>query len=372
MQSRKTVIIGGGLAGLVSALQLAAQGVEVTVVEKKHYPFHKVCGEYISNEVIPYLHSLGVYPEALAPSVINKFLLSSPSGQTLHTRLDLGGFGISRYVLDHHLYQLAKLRGVIFRLQVSVTDVLWHHHGFTVLLSDGTHLQAPVVLGAYGKRSNLDRKLERPFFLERSPYLGVKYHLRAQVPRDTMALHNFEGGYAGVSSIEEGKVCFCYLTSRFHLKKYGSIQQMEEAVLHKNPHLRQVLTHSEHLYPQAEVINEISFAPKASVENHVLMCGDAAGMITPLCGNGMAMAIHSAKLAADQVQMFLHGHQTRQQMEQNYTRLWQKHFSQRVKTGRWVQQLFGQPVLSEMAINGLQYSPSLLTAIMRRTHGHPF
>ena len=42
-----------------------------------------------------------------------------------------------------------------------------------------------------------------------------------------------------------------------------------------------------------------SFAPKKPVEEHILMSGDAAGLITPLCGNGMAMAIRSAKILSE-------------------------------------------------------------------------
>ena len=69
-------MIGGGLAGLASALDLAGRGYRVTVVERKLYPFHKVCGEYVSNEVLPYLRRLGADPTGLAPAVISRFLLS--------------------------------------------------------------------------------------------------------------------------------------------------------------------------------------------------------------------------------------------------------------------------------------------------------
>ena len=156
-----------------------------------------------------------------------------------------------------------------------------------------------MVLGTYGKRANLDRQLQRPFFAQRSPYLGVKYHLRLPgFPRDVIALHNFADGYAGISAIEEDKLCFCYLTTRQNLKQHGTIPAMEREVLARNPRLREILDAAEVLYPQPEVINEISFAPKQPVEQHVLMVGDAAGLITPLCGNGMAMALHGAALAA--------------------------------------------------------------------------
>ena len=54
--------------------------------------------------------------------------------------------------------------------------------------------------------------------------------------------------------------------------------------------------------------------------HHILMTGDAAGMITPLCGNGMAMAIHSAKIVSDLI--IKHTRQekfSRGQLEQQYT-----------------------------------------------------
>ncbi len=60
VNSVEIAIIGGGLAGLTAALDLADKGKEVLVIEKNRYPRHKVCGEYVSNEVRPYLDFLGV------------------------------------------------------------------------------------------------------------------------------------------------------------------------------------------------------------------------------------------------------------------------------------------------------------------------
>src|SRR5688572_19390952 len=98
---KDVIIVGGGLAGLVNAIVLAKAGLQVVLIEKKQYPFHKVCGEYVSNEVLPFFHSLGIFPENLGASHISRLQVSSPSGQrVLHMPLDLGGFGISRYALD--------------------------------------------------------------------------------------------------------------------------------------------------------------------------------------------------------------------------------------------------------------------------------
>ncbi|RZK14744.1 MAG: FAD-dependent oxidoreductase, partial [Hymenobacter sp.] len=105
MAAADVALIGGGLAGLAAALDLAGRGHRVVVVERKQYPFHKVCGEYVSHEVGPYLRRLGADPAPLGPASISRFHLSSPAGRVLASPLDLGGFGVSRYQLDNFLYK---------------------------------------------------------------------------------------------------------------------------------------------------------------------------------------------------------------------------------------------------------------------------
>lgn len=366
------LVIGGGLAGLVNAIGLAKAGLNVILVEKKAYPFHKVCGEYVSNEALPYLRHLGAHISSLHPARISRFLLSSPNGETLTAKLDLGGFGLSRFTLDNYLYELAKEQGVRFILQQAVQQITFANDMFSASLSGGQSIKARVVIGAYGKRTNLDRQLQRRFFRASSPYIGVKYHIVHDFPRDLIALHNFEDGYAGTSAIEHERYCLCYLTTRQNLKKHGSIAAMEQAILYRNPHLRQIFTEAEFLYKQPEVINEISFATKTCVEDHVLMCGDAAGMITPLCGNGMAMAIHAAKILTEHTLHYFANGQNRQELELGYTRAWKKQFENRLRVGRTVQGLFGSPVISEVAVGALKYLPAAVRLVMRQTHGKPF
>ncbi|QMU30483.1 FAD-dependent monooxygenase [Adhaeribacter radiodurans] len=369
---KNIIIIGGGLAGLITSLQLQRTGAHITLIERKQYPFHRVCGEYISNEVKPFLKKLEVDLDALQPATINQFLLSSPAGKTLRAPLDLGGFGISRYSLDNYLFQLAQKRGVEFILNTSVSDVKFNDDQFSVLLTDNRKITADLVIGAYGKRANLDRNLQRTFFQKRSPYLAVKYHIRTDFPRNLIALHNFNDGYAGISAIENDKYCFCYLTTRSNLKKHGTIAQMEKIVLQQNPYLKHIFNESDFLYEQPEVINEISFAPKSCLENHILMCGDAAGLITPLCGNGMAMAIHGAKIISDRVTHYLQGHYSRLQLEQAYSQQWKKQFNSRLQVGRLIQGLFGRPILSEATVTLLKQMPQAVHFLMKNTHGKAF
>ena len=367
------LIIGGGLAGLTNAIQLSAAGLEVLVVEKNEYPFHKVCGEYISNEVKPFLKSIGADVEALAPADIRKLMVTSPYGTKLEAPLDLGGFGISRYSLDHYLYQIALTKGVKFSLKTQVSEVSFAENKFQVTLSNGKFENSNLVIGAFGKRSNLDRQLNRAFFYKRSPYIGVKYHIRTDFPKDLIALHNFKDGYCGISSIEEDKYCFCYLTSRENLKAHGQIGEMEKKILYKNPYLKEIFTNSEFLFEKPEVINEISFEKKTVVENHILMSGDTAGMIAPLCGNGMSMAIHSSKILSDLIlKHYKKEAFNRTLLEQEYTRKWNDLFATRLFAGRTIQRIFGKEFMTEAVIRGLKIARPATNWLIKQTHGKIF
>jgi flavin-dependent dehydrogenase len=369
-RKQEVLIVGGGLAGLVASLLLVKEGHQVTLVEKKVYPFHRVCGEYVSNEVLDFLKRNDLLPDFLELPQIDTFEFSDTQGKSVFLSLDLGGFGISRYQLDLWLYQLASKQGVNFLTGISVTDLkfLEKEDLFEVKLSDFQVLQLPVVLGAFGKRSKLDQVLERPFFTKRSPYIGVKYHVKAEGSPNTVALHNFQGGYCGFNAIEGGKFNLCYLGSRDQLRAYGSIPEMEQAVLWKNPLLKLIFQESDFLWEKPEVITEINFERKLPVENHLLMLGDAAGLITPLCGNGMAMAMHSALLVTEA----LREGKTRQEVEQHYSRRWNALFYQRLGVGRAIQGLFGSGRGSVIARNLIAHVPFVARTLLKNTHGQPF
>jgi flavin-dependent dehydrogenase len=370
----KIFIAGGGLAGLTNAILLSKAGFEVCLAERKFYPFHRVCGEYVSNEALPFLKSLGLNPEDLQASKLEKLIIAAPSGKTIHAPLDLGGFGISRYTLDEQLYLIAKQQGVEFLLGEKITDIYFHDEQFNISLAGKTY-QADLVIGAFGKRSNLDKQLQRSSFYKRSPYMGVKYHVKLDFPKDTIRLDNFEGGYCGLNSIGTDSYCLCYLSENRHLKKYGSIAAVEEQVLSKNPFLREVFRNAEFIWDKPETINEIAFERKTLIENHILMCGDTAGMIAPLCGNGMAIAIHSAKILSSCIIDICYdgiNPTKRAQLEKAYSQTWQQEFAQRLFIGRTIQKLFGQNQISEMAITSLNYFPKVFSFLISKTHGKVF
>ena len=368
-------VVGGGLAGLALAIQLSAAKHKVVLFEKEQYPFHKVCGEYISLESWDFLQNLGVDLDRLNVSHITKLQVSTIQGTLLEQFLPLGGFGISRYVLDNTLAQLAKNNGVTLLENTKVNDIFFKEDEFYI--DAVKKYTAKIVCASYGKRSNIDIKLKRPFTAslknKLSNYIGVKYHIKTDFPEDTIALHNFENGYCGVVKIEADKYCLCYLTTAANLEKSsGSIKAMEENILSKNPHLQQLLNESERLYDSPLTISQISFEKKSQIENHMLMIGDAAGMITPLCGNGMSMSLHGSKLAAKAVDTYLKGRITRNKMEERYSKQWQLQFSKRLKMGRRIQSLLGRGKITSLFIRLVKPFPGLINFLIRQTHGKSF
>ena len=369
-------IIGGGLAGLSLSIQLAKAGYNVILFEKEKFPFHKVCGEYISLESWDFILSLGLDLSEINLPIIKKLIVSSPNGKYIQQELPLGGFGISRYTLDNELSKIAKLAGVKMYEETKVNDIIFKDDLFTIATS-GFSIQSKVAAGTFGKRSNIDIKWGRDFVQKKSNklnnYIGVKYHVETDLPADTIALHNFKDGYCGISKIEDNKYCLCYLTTAENLKaNNNSIAEMEKNVLQKNPFLQQLFSSVNFLPGFPVIISQISFDKKLQVEKNVQMIGDAAGMITPLCGNGMSMALHGSKIAFECIDNFLRQKITRQQMEKQYAAKWKHQFAGRLRMGRIIQRLFGKEFGTNVFIALIKPFPFIIRRLITSTHGKPF
>lgn len=365
------VIIGGGLAGLCASIHLADQASLVTLIEKNNYPKHKVCGEYISNEVLPYLNSLGFNPFEFGAKKISEFELTTRSNRRISAKLPLGGFGMSRYQMDYQLFLLAKSKGVNI-IKDTVISSAFQNNEFIITTKGSGVFTADLVIGSYGKRSNLDVEMQRDFIKRKSPYLGVKMHVSGNFPESKVALHNFKGGYCGVSKVENNHINLCYITSYESFKQYKDLYEFQEQVLFENDQLKEIYQQTTPKFEKPLSISQISFETKAAVENHILMCGDSAGMIHPLCGNGMGMAIRSAQLVSICIIDYLQGEiPDRSTLEMVYKRKWRSNFSFRLKVGHTIAYLFRQDRVAAFLMNVLRVFPILIPQIIKMTHGKP-
>lgn len=370
-KGKPVIIIGGGLAGLTAAIHLSKLGLQIILIEKNEFPKHKVCGEYISNEVMPYLNWLDLNILDLGPTKINNLEFSTVSGKAIRSVLPLGGFGISRYAFDQHLYKKAIANGCEI-IQDTVDNIDYDNGEFSVTTFNNRVLKTEILIGAFGKRSNIDQKLRRTFIQRKSPWLAVKGHYSGFFSEDLVGLHNFEGGYCGVSMVENKVVNICYLADYKTFSSFKNINEFQNSIVFKNPHLKTIFDNSKLLFEKPLTISQISFEEKNAVENHILMVGDTAGLIHPLCGNGMAMAIHSAKIVSELIMKFYTNEiSSREELEQKYTQQWNLNFGKRVAMGRILSTVLQRQKISKIVMRIVVLFPFLVPLIIKRTHGKP-
>jgi flavin-dependent dehydrogenase len=361
------IIAGGGLSGLWAAIELG-ESFKVLLLDPDSYPRHKMCGEYLSAEIADLLSSKGIALPKLTPIAFDEFQISLQNGRKIQTKLPLGGFGISRHHLDLTLYNKASKFCTI--RQERVVEIYDEDPVQTVITQDARYT-CKQVLVATGKRSQLDRQLQREFMKRKSEWLAVKMHYKYDMPVNQVELHNFEGGYAGLSKVETGAVNLCYLTSYRSFKKFKNVDRFQEAVLQENPNLKSFFEQAVPLWEKPITISQISFGSKKQGNSQLIFLGDSAGLIHPLCGNGMAMAIHSAHIAARNVSLFLNDDYTRTKLIKNYNKQWNRFFSSRMRYGKWIQGILIHPGLTKVMYSVIQRLPFLLPLIIRKTHGKP-
>ena len=362
-------IIGGGLAGLCLAVQLAKNRHKIILFEKNQYPFHKVCGEYISMESWDFLQRLGVPLTDWHLPKINHLGVSSTQGFMLNAGLKLGGFGVSRFTLDNYLVKIARENGVEILDNCKVQNIDNQQNNQIIYTNKGTFLTR-LTAGSYGKIT--------PAFMDKNHtpkknYIGVKYHIKTDFPNDKIELHNFKDGYCGISKVDNDTYCLCYLTTAENLKNHDKdIKKMEQSVLMQNPFLKRIFNESTFLFDKPEVISNVTFNAKTTYSNDTILLGDAAGAIAPLCGNGMSLAMRASYLLTPLIEDFLKEKTSKMQLTQQYDMLWQQHFANRIKAGYYIQHLFGNNTMTHFSLKLLNSSPFLLQKLISMTHGQVF
>jgi menaquinone-9 beta-reductase len=383
-ESYDVIIIGAGLAGCSAAIQLAQRGHRILLLEQAEYPTHRLCGEFLSIEVIEIFQRLGILDAVHQAGAhpIQRAYLTATSGASFRCELPGTALGLSRYQLDRILFERAQAAGATCHQGMPVRSVTGSFATGFVVNSRGQSFISRLVLGAYGKGSSLDHKLQRPFIQRKSPWVASKAHYDGiQLPH-LIELHAFPGGYCGLSQIEAGQVNVCWIAHERVLKgagKLGSGDCPERPdrpdrhcpdALYQNPVLADRLTAMRRVTPPQNLA-QISFARKAKFEGDLCMIGDSGGMITPLCGDGMAMALSSADLAVPLVHQVLQERLSTAAFKQQYQGTWRKAFELRLQLGRLMHTSFVHPPLADIGIQLCQGIPALGQWLIQSTRGKP-
>ena len=384
------LIVGGGLAGSALARHLALAGVDVTVVERRRGPEHVLCGEFLSVEAQGLFGRLGVLADVEAAGAVplRQSVVTAPGSAPARLPLPGTALGLSRYRLDPLLLDAAEAAGATVVRGAAVRSVSGSPEaGFEVSFDggasgdgspgisprgDGGTVYARTVVGAHGKRSNLDGSLGRAFVRTVTPWVGCKAHFEGDDLADAIELHasgaEAGGAYVGMSHVEDGRVNVCWIGRADDLKRAGSPDAWLAAMGRTNAHLADRLARLRRVTDYKSVA-QVTFARKPLVDGGVVMVGDAAGMIAPLCGDGMSMALGGAELLAPRLVALARGDASRADMEATYAAAFAEAFGTRLRIGRVLHRVATRPGTARAAVEVCRHVPALGRWVIRHTRG---
>ncbi|WP_142525599.1 NAD(P)/FAD-dependent oxidoreductase [Methylacidimicrobium cyclopophantes] len=274
-------IVGGGLAGLALGIALRKRGIPVGILEAARYPRHKVCGEFLSGGDPGLFEALGIL-DLLERFPIQRSLLFASRGKVFfRSTLPRPAYGASRFLLDARLAERFQQLGGELHL--------------------GERVAAPSEKGrvvATGRPRGEAR------------WLGIRIELAAASPRADLEMHFGKRGYAGLASTGRGRANLCALLEGSAFPRQGALSRIEffSACLEERGlgSLAELLGRGEPL-PESFVAVAGFRLGRNPCEAEEIRIGDAYAAIPPFTGNGMAMALESALLAADPLADYARG-----------------------------------------------------------------
>jgi flavin-dependent dehydrogenase len=297
----EVLILGGGVAGCAVAIGLARKGRSITLIEREPTPHHKVCGEFLSGEALEDLHALGINVAALGAEPIDYVRLAT-SRRAAEAPLPFAAASLTRKALDTALIAAAIAAGVRVKRGRSVqslgrtTSNVWQ-----ATLDDGTTCGAPTVFLATGKHDL--RGHTRPKDPQR--WVAFKMYFRlapAQAAELARAseLMLYPGGYGGIQPVEGGVANLCCVVQQKHLSRVGHRWENLLAKMQRDcPHLAMRLAGAEPLLARPIAITHIPYGYiRRTTESGLYCIGDQAAVIPSFTGDGISIALHTARCAA--------------------------------------------------------------------------
>jgi menaquinone-9 beta-reductase len=367
-------VIGGGPAGSFTSFLLAAEGYRVCLFEKKRFPRETLCGEFLSYEVSNHLKDAGLFEKFLDldPNKITSFRLLSSGGKSLSAQLKFTAFGLKRSTFDSFLLTEAEAKGVTVYQPYSVTSVKKSGEQYLISadspLSGGIEVKANRLIGAYGKSNPIDKMLRRGFSETSTPYNGVKIHLPFELfrsfNRSEIHIYTASDLYCGINCVNANVITVCFLEKRGI--KDPPVKEKFILLRKNNPAFNEILKpEADKAIMQAKVYGtgSIYFGRKEPSDSGIYMAGDAAGMIAPLAGDGIGMALESAVLLREIFTKEIN----EDERKEEYAEKWNRKFRRRIITAGLIQKIIFSEFLLDSGIKLLKIYPRSINSLIDYT-----
>ena len=375
------LIVGAGPAGSSLAIRLAAQGLQVTLIEREHFPRHKLCGEFISPECLAHFSELGV---------LNR--MSAAGGQRVYETCFYDrrgkGFAVPSGLFDGNGYALSLSRSemdaqLLTRARECGVNVFEGRRPTAVHLSGGMIREIETVDGSStGRKVTADmfvdatgRSLALSKLVERSGAngrhrkpgkpsiaLGFKTHLKGvNLSAERCEIYSFPGGYGGLTQVEDGLTNLCFLMDPLAAREHGTdANTLMKKAVGANRRAAMALEGAEPIREWLAVSVNSFGRSKETAATNLFTVGDAAAFIDPFTGSGILMALESSALLAAAIARHA---DSIERVNQEYQSAYRETFSTRLRICSLLRRTAFLPVLPSLAIRSLGFSKRTRTYV---------
>ncbi len=312
-RSTQILIVGGGPSGSSTACFLAAEGLDVTLVDRATFPRPKACAEYLSPEASRVLDAMGVLSqvEEAGAAQLTGMVVRAPNGFEIEGAFvaEHGfrgfrdrGLALRREVLDTLLLNRARELGVRVIEGARVVSLSPKSRGYDVTLRANESqqvLHAGLVIGADGLRSVVARHLglsNRRLWPKRLALVAHWRGVHGIGARGEM--HVQVGGYLGLADVGDGVTNVALVVPQSRARDVaGDADAYVRRWIARYPHLASRFTHAERISPVLATGPFATHAKRAFAHDAALV-GDAADFFDPFTGEGIYAALRGGELLA--------------------------------------------------------------------------
>ena len=290
---KRPIVLGAGPAGCAAAITLAREGEAPLLLDRYAEVGDALCGGFMSWRTAERCRALGIDLDRLGAHRVSHLRLLASEGSS-QARLPRPAFGLSRHVFDTAMRNAALAAGAHFETcHVRTMDG-------QVLSSDKGDLTSPAIFLASGKSDIRGGARPRS---RRDPALGLRVRAPAtpaiaQLIGDTIELHLFDGGYAGIVLQEDGSANICLALRKSLLAEHGQPRDLLDALAADYPAFGLRMEG----VPLDAPIDAVAAVPYGFIaqatDPGIYRIGDQAAVIPSLAGEGMGIALASGAMAA--------------------------------------------------------------------------